>query len=168
MDLDFDRFERVEKDFESLFHMLSTTQSKIQEKLEQHSDGKILKGNELVGWLGEIYTKLILNGYLVDDSHEHDVETDDGLRVSVKTRKGTGSGWTKSSAIPKIEGEDCPTHLMFVHLSDSYSVSKMWLYPWSELLNLSRFKKHIVRGNFRSYYISVNPSKDNKHEVYCT
>jgi len=35
---------------------------------------KTLKGNELVGWLGEIYTKIVLNGHLVDDSYEHDVE----------------------------------------------------------------------------------------------
>ncbi len=85
MDFDFEAFEGVEKDFESLFQLLSSTQKEIQEKLQQHSDGKVLKGNELVGWLGEIYTKILFNGSLVDDSHEHDVETDDNLRISVKT-----------------------------------------------------------------------------------
>jgi len=87
MDLDFDKFDRVEKDFDSLFHLLSITQKQIHDKLEEHADGKVLKGNELVGWLGEIYTKIICNGYLVDDSYEHDVEADNGIRISVKTKK---------------------------------------------------------------------------------
>ncbi len=166
MDLDFDTFDRVEKDFDSLFHLLSITQKQIHDKLEEHSDGKALKGNELVGWLGEIYTKIICNGFLVDDSFEHDVETDSNLKISVKTRKGTNSGWTRTSAIPKIEGAECPTHLMFVHLNDQYSVSSMWLYPWQDLFVSGRFKKHIVRGNFRSYYMSVKPSEDGKYKIY--
>ena len=166
MNFDFDAFDRVEKDFDALFHLLSITQKEIQEKLEEHSDGKVLKGNELVGWLGEIYTKIILNGFLVDDSYEHDVETNDGLKISVKTRKGKNSGWTRTSAIPKIEGSECPTHLMFVHLNDSYTVSEMWFYPWPDLLKTDRFKKHIVRGNFRSFYMSANPKSDAKYKIY--
>lgn len=166
MDFDFDTFDRVERDFDSLFHMLSITQKRIQEKLEEHADGKVLKGNELVGWLGEIYTKIICNGCLVDDSYEHDVEIDEGIKISVKTRKGTNSGWQRSSAIPKIEGDECPTHLMFVHLNDNYSVCAMWLYPWQYLYTSDRFKKHIVRGDFRSYYMSVNQNKDGKYKIY--
>ena len=166
MDLDFDTLDRVEKDFNSLFHLLSITQKQIHDRLEEHADGKVLKGNELVGWLGEIYTKIICGGYLVDDSYEHDVETDDGVTISVKTRKGTNSGWQRTSAIPKIEGEECPSHLMFVHLKDNYSVNSMWLYPWQDLYDSDRFKKHIVRGNFRSYYMSVNPQKDGKYKIY--
>ena len=166
MDYNFDKFGQVEKEFDSLFHLLSQTQKEIQEKLQEHADGKVLKGNELVGWLGEIYTKILFNGYLVDDSHEHDVETDDNLRISVKARKGSNSGWTRTSAIPKIEGLDCPTHLMFVHLDDNYAVVSMWLYPWQDILKAERFKKHIVRGNFRSYYMSVNPSIDDRYKIY--
>lgn len=166
MDLDFHTFDRVEKDFDSLFRLLSNTQQRIHDKLEEHADGKVLKGNELVGWLGEIYTKIICNGNLVDDSYEHDVETDVGIKISVKTRKGTNSGWQRTSAIPKIEGKDCPTHLMFVHLNDNYSVTSMWLYPWQDLFTSDRFKKHFVRGNFRSYYMSVNPKKDCRYKIY--
>jgi len=166
MDFNFEAFEAVEKDFDPLFKLLSTTQKEIQGKLEQHSDGKVLKGNELVGWLGEIYTKIVFNGSMVDDSYEHDVETDDNLRISVKTRKGWNSGWTRTSAIPKIEGPDCPTHLMFVHLNDDYFVADMWLYPWQETFDAQRFRKHIVRGNFRSYYMSVIPNNDDKYRIY--
>ena len=54
MDLDFYVFDRVEKDFDSLFQLLTITQKQIHEKLEEHSDCKVLKGNKLVGWLYEI------------------------------------------------------------------------------------------------------------------
>lgn len=159
-------FENVQTEFEPLFYKLSKMQTEIREKITKYSDGKILKGNELVGWLGEVYTKIILNGRLVDDTHEHDVETEDGMRVSVKTRKGRGSGWKKSSAIPKIEGADCPTHLMFVHLDEQYLVLRMWLYPWDYLQSTDRFRLHVVRGNPRSFYMSVKPDVDSDYEVY--
>lgn len=166
MDFDFDTMDRVEKGFSGLFVTLSMTQRKIRELLAEHSDGKVLKGDELVGWLGEIYTKIIVGGYLVDDSFEHDVETTTGMAISVKTRRGTNSGWTRTSAIPKIEGEEVPSHLMFVHLNEDYVVSEMWLYPWQDLIEQERFRKHIVRGNFRSYYMSVNSIKDHRYKVY--
>jgi hypothetical protein len=127
MHFDFESMDRVERDFSGLFVTLSTTQRKIKELLAEHSDGKVLKGDELVGWLGEIYTKIVVNGYLVDDSFEHDVETSSGMLISVKTRRGNNNGWTRTSAIPKIEGERIPTHLMFVHLDENYVASEMWL-----------------------------------------
>lgn len=166
MNYNLQSLDRAEKEFGNLFSQLSNIQSKIHKLLQQHADGKVLKGNELVGWLGEIYTKIVLNGHLVDDSYEHDVQTEDGWSISVKTRKGLNSGWTRSSAIPRIEGEGCPTHLMFVHLNADYGVSDMWLYPWEDLISQGRFKEHIVRGNFRSYYMSVKPSQDNKYKIY--
>lgn len=168
MNFDFDTMDRVEKDFSGLFVTLSMTQRKIRELLVAHSDGKVLKGDELVGWLGEIYTKIAVDGYLVDDSFEHDVETTSGMAISVKTRRGTNSGWTRTSAIPKIDGEGIPSHLMFVHLNEDYVVSEMWQYPWQDLIEQGRFRKHLVRGNFRSYYMSVNPSRDQRYRVYAS
>ena len=61
MNFDFDTMDRVEKDFSGLFVTLSMTQRKIRELLVAHSDGKVLKGDELVGWLGEIYTKIAVD-----------------------------------------------------------------------------------------------------------
>jgi len=164
--MDIGAFKEVESEFYDLFSQLSSIQNTIREKLTSHADGKTLKGNELVGWLGEVYGKYLFNGYLVDDSFEHDVETKDGLRISVKTRKGTGKGWNRTSAIPKIEGDDCPSHLLFVHLNDNYLVDRIWLYPWSELLETGRFKKHVVRGNMRSYFMQVNVKSDNQYLIY--
>jgi len=143
-------------------------QNKIHKKLEYYSDGKKLKGDELVGWLGEIYGKLFLDGELVPDSYEHDFITRDGKRISVKARKsGRSNNWYRTSAIPKITGE-CPTHLMFIHLNNDYSINKIWLYPWEDLIEKGRFKKHIVRGHLRSYYFRVRPVKDEEYLIYPT
>ncbi len=96
---------KLEAECQALFSKLASLQKEIHEKLSLRADGKKLKGNELVGWLGEIYGKLFFNGTLVDDREEHDFVSKGGLRVSVKTRKGWNSGWKQTSAIPKIEGK---------------------------------------------------------------
>jgi len=158
--------QALETEMSSLFTELHTVQLKIQTKLDQYSDNKTLKGNEVVGWLGEIYGKLLFNGKMVDDSFEHDIETTDGKFISIKTRRGWNSGWTQSSAIPKIDGNDCPTHLLFVHLEENYSIHGMWLFEWNYLKLNERFRKHIVRGNLRSYIFHFNESKDRESKIY--
>lgn len=157
----------LEAECQALFTQLSELQKRIREKVSFHADGKNLKGNELVGWLGEIYGKLLFDGTLVSDKEEHDFFTDDGRRVSVKTRKGWNSGWKKTSAIPKIEGSDCPTDLLFVHLNDDYSIDRMLLFEWRLLVNTERFKKHMVRGSQRSFIFVIDEEKDKTHVVYC-
>jgi hypothetical protein len=149
-----------------LFDKLVQAQTKIRNKLKAYSDGKNLKGDELVGWLGEIYGKLLLNGTLVHDREEHDFVTPAGMRVSVKTRKGTNTGWRTTSAIPKIEGNECPTHLLFVHLRHDYSLDRMWLFTWQRLLQERRFREHKVRGARRSWVFALDETKDGKYVVY--
>jgi hypothetical protein len=156
----------LEAECQALFTQLAELQKEIREKVSVHADGKNLKGNELVGWLGEIYGKLLFDGTLVSDREEHDFVTDNGLRVSVKTRKGWNSGWKQTSAIPKIEGSDCPTHLLFVHLNDDYSIDRMWLIEWRLLVGAERFKKHMVRGSQRSFIFAIDEEKDKAHVVY--
>jgi hypothetical protein len=68
-------------DFKQLFEQLQSLQLQIRQRLIDYSDGKHLKGHELVGWLGEIHAKILLGGILVHDKHEHDVETSCGWRV---------------------------------------------------------------------------------------
>ena len=156
----------MESDFDALFEQLFTFQVRIKQELIKYADGKHLKGYELVGWLGEIYVKLLFDGKLVGDSHEHDVETKDGLRISVKTRKGRATGWKQSSAIPKFEGEGCPTHLAFVHLNDNYSLDRVWFYEWRHLCDNLRFTPKIVRGEFRSYIFKLDEKKDEEFVIY--
>ncbi len=144
---------------------ISAAFQSIKNELSQYADGKILKGDELVGWIGEIYGKLLLNGSLVDDKYEHDFEAGD-KRVSVKARKGTSSNWKITSIISKIEGDNCPTHLMFLHLDDKYSLKNVWLYPWDEIRETGRFKIKTVREQFRGYYFIVQPKNDEMFVIY--
>lgn len=156
----------LEQECKALFSELASLQDKIREKLSDYADGKRLKGNELVGWLGEIYGKLLLDGKLVHDREEHDFVCTDGALVSVKTRKGFGTGWQRTSAIPKLDGPQCPTHLLFVHLHDDYSIDRIWLFPWSVLVTKERFKSHTVRGSHRSFIFTLDEKKDKAHIIY--
>jgi hypothetical protein len=47
----------IEQELKGIFSQLSKLQSKIHEKLLAFADGKTLKGNEHVGYLGEIYVE---------------------------------------------------------------------------------------------------------------
>ncbi|MDI6903003.1 MAG: hypothetical protein QMC77_04630 [Methanocellales archaeon] len=64
--------EQLESELWKHFGAINEAQRSIKQKLSQYADGKNLKGDELVGWLGEIYGKLILDGTLVSDDLEHD------------------------------------------------------------------------------------------------
>jgi hypothetical protein len=158
--------KRLESDLIGLCRQLSSLQTEIRQRLMLEADGKTLKGNELVGWLGEIYGKILLGGRLVSDREEHDFVCPGDRRVSVKTRKGWGSGWKQTSAIPKIDGEECPTDLMFVHLNDDYAIDRIWLYPWNGLVVGGRFTSHVVRGQHRSYVFRVDERRDGKYVIY--
>jgi len=158
----------LEQECSALLAELAALQDKIRLKLSAYADGKALKGNELVGWLGEIYGKLLLNGRLVHDREEHDFVCADGRRVSVKTRKGFGTGWRRTSAIPKLDGQNCPTHLLFVHLHDDYAIDRIWLFPWLVLANKERFKSHNVRGIHRSFIFTLDEKKDKAYVIYET
>lgn len=158
--------KRLEVELKPLFNDLFALQLQIREKLANYADEKSLKGYEIVGWIGEIYVKLLFDGHLVDDRYEHDVETRTGWRISVKTRKGKGAGWKQSSPIPKFEGEGCPTHLAFVHLHDNYSLDRVWLFEWHQLCEATRFIGKNVRGKFRSYVFKLDETKDKEFVIY--
>lgn len=158
--------EKLYLELRKHIYAMNQEQEVIHDKLTRYADGKKLKGNEFVGWLGEIYGKLFLDGILVSDKFEHDFITKDKKRIAVKARRGTRSGWKRTSAIPKIIGSGCPTHLMFVHLNDDYAIDRMWLYKWQYLRNSGRFKEHIVRGSRRSFYFEVNPESDSEYLIY--
>jgi hypothetical protein len=67
-----DDVRKLESELIGLFRQLSSLQADIQQRLVSEADGKTLKGNELVGWLGEIYGKMLMGGKLVSDREEHD------------------------------------------------------------------------------------------------
>lgn len=96
----------LEAECQSLFSKLASLQKEIKDKLLIRADGKHLKGNELVGWLGEIYG------------------------------------------------------------NEDYSIDRMWLLDWCQLMSAGRFKKHIVRGSQRSFVFAIDEGKDKAHVVY--
>lgn len=158
--------KEIEHEMKEQLIQLSFIQDRIRQKLITYSDGKNLKGNEIVGWLGEIYGKVLFNGQLVSDREEHDLITPEKWRISVKARRGWGTNWKQTSAIPKIDSEDCPTHLLFVHLNDDYTVDRMWLFNWKTILSNTRFTDHIVRGIHRSYIFKLDEQIDKEFLVY--
>lgn len=147
---------------------LSAIHASLKARLSAHANGKVLKGNEIVGWLGEIYVKELLDGRLVDDSHDHDVEAgaDGSMRISVKARRGRSGGWNRTSAIPRIEGDGVPTHLAFVNLDARYELRRIWLFPWERLAADGRFIEHVVRGVHRSWYVSIREASDDDFLVF--
>lgn len=154
-----EKLQEIQNQFSSLFSKLENLNSTIKTKLEKYADGKILKGDELIGWLGEIYGKVLFNGTLVDDSFEHDFETDN-FRYSVKARKGFNNGWTKTSLIRKINGKDSPTHLLFVHFNNDFSVDRIWNFKWDDLIKEKRLKEKYVREVMIGWQFTVRDEKD--------
>jgi DDE family transposase len=73
---------------------------------------------------------------------------------------------TSSSAIPKIEGDGSPTHLLFFRLTDDFLVHTIWLYDWQRILQDGRFKVHRVRNEHRSYIFNVNERLDGLAILY--
>jgi hypothetical protein len=148
-----------------LTNQLHEIQNQIRAVVSVYSNGRKLKGNELVGWLGEIYVKLLYGGLLADETEEYDVYCNDGKLISVKARKGI-STWSRTSGIPRIRGDGIPTHLAFVHLHDNYALDRIWLFPWIDLIKSNRFKQKRVRGNELDYYFTLNENRDLKYLVY--
>ncbi len=73
--------QAIETELRGDLASLGRIQALIRNKLARYSDGKTLKGDEVVGWLGEIFVKTLYAGRMVEDSQEHDVETNDRLRI---------------------------------------------------------------------------------------
>lgn len=158
----------IEKFANELVHLtnqLAEIQKNIRTVVSVYANGRKLKGNEIVAWLGEVYVKLLYDGLLADETEEHDVYCNDGKFISVKARKGA-SAWSRTSGIPRIQGEGIPTHLAFVHLLDNYTLDRIWLFPWQDLIENNRFIRKKVRGNQLDYYVVLNENKDLKYLVY--
>lgn len=139
----------------------------LKELIKEHSDGKNLKGDELVGWLGEIYTKLLVDGTVIDhDEFDYDV-VKDKMRISVKTRKGKNSGWSRSGNIPNINvSNEGPTHLMFIHLEADYSLSGAWLFEWAWLTQSGRLIEKRNGNRVTGHFFALNVDSDKSYRQY--
>lgn len=164
--MELEKIKALEKELSEDLAALKEIESKIFGTLKKYADSKLLKGNERVGWLGEVYCKLLFDGQLVSDKNEHDVESKDGQRISVKTRKSNTASWNITSLIPCIDGTTCPTHLLFVLLNESYVAEKIWLFEWQYLRNNDRFKIKNVKDASRGWYVRIRKKNDNNFVIY--
>jgi len=151
--------------FDVLAKKLSRINLSIKQFLTPYADDKVLKGDELVGWLGEIYGKLFYDGILVDDTHEHDFESKELPRCSVKARKGYSNGWNRSGLIRNVKGLNCPTHLMFIHFNDDYSIDRIWVYKWKYLVKSKRLRQKKVRNKDLGWQVFVSDKDDDRFLV---
>jgi len=141
--IDISKINKVRDAISSDLNFFLNAQAKIKDSLLDFTDGKNLKGDELTGWLGEIFAKLLLDGTLVDESQEHDfIVLGTGEKYAVKARKGRKGGWNNTSAISKIEGDDCPTYLLFIHFDSEYRIENIWKYD----LGKKKFEERIMDG----------------------
>ena len=163
--LDIPVFRKTEAEFVHLLDQLSAAEEALQGKVQQHWDGNVLRGADPVAWLGLVYAKCLLNGRLLVRDQRRFIQTEEGGKVYVKTRKGQSSGWNQTGTMSDLLADDHPTHLLFIHLHDNYQVSSMWLYPWEYLQNSDRlisvrgggFRMMVDEGRDRNYRVYTNP-----------
>lgn len=164
--------QQTENELRSVLEELAGIHGKVREAIKHYVEGFALKGNETVGWLGEMYVAQLLGGTIKDDSYSYDIKAVNKrgkkMRVEVKTRrKVTGKkGWRRTGIITLKDGEKPPTHLAFVKLAEDYSLSGIYLYPWDEI-DKERLKLFKVKGQQRGYYFRVRDDDDKylKHPV---
>lgn len=144
--------------FSDRLHRLAVLSDQVASDLHRIT-GKKAKGDQLVSVLGEAAVAALTGGTVLPSE---DTETDvlvGKLRISVKTRRGNGKGWTQTSPISSNHPKAID-YLAFVHLNSSYLVNKIWLFPWKQLLKDGRVRSKKVRENSRGFLFHLSPQRD--------
>jgi hypothetical protein len=150
--------------FSEKLHRLESLNAEIEKELHDLT-GKKAKGDQLVSILGEaIFAALTRGTVIPEEAGETDVLVGE-IKVSVKTRRGTGKGWTQTSLISSNNPEALD-YLAFVHLHSSYLTDKIWLFPWKHLIQSNRIKHQKVRGIHRGYVFHLCPTQDTAFQIY--
>lgn len=158
-----EQLHAFETDLGEFFKSLVSITESIRQYIQKHTKRK-LKGDEIVGWLGEVYAKFLVDGEVeIDDSLDYDV-TAPSMRISVKARKGTQRNWNRTSSIPsnELSQENGPTHLLFLQLNDDYRLKRAWLYDWNQVQPY--FKP--VKAGSSMYYFKVKIERDRECLIY--
>lgn len=168
--MSYNELKNLEDGAKEYFDAVKKANEDIKAYLKKYiSTGRILKGYEIVGWYGEIVTQELLGGVVIaDDTKDYDVvNAEKNEKYSVKARMGTSGNWKVTSLIPNNTiDEESPTHLVFVHLDDTYKVESVWSYPWEYLVNNNRLRPKKVKGDLRGYTLTVKVSSDKAFLVY--
>lgn len=150
--------------FSEKLRRLELLNQEIEEELHELT-GKKAKGDQLVSILGEAIFAALTGGVVIpEETGEEDVLVGK-IKVSVKTRRGTGRGWTQSSLISS-NNPNALDYLAFVHLHSSYLTDRIWLFPWEDLIKHNRIKPQRVRGIVRGFVFHLSPTQDNVFQIY--
>lgn len=130
-----------------------------------------LKGNEVVGWLGELYAATLLGGEIESDDKSYDILVKGEAiceRIEVKTRRQSSeksNSWKRSGVI-SVDEKDSPTHVVFVKLDKDYRLDEMYKFGWQYLEKEDRLKEAKSNENKRGYYIVLAPTKQEEWMIY--
>lgn len=161
----------LQSNVESHIAAIAEAVAGIRESLVEATPGRLLKGGEWVGWLGEVYIALLYGGEVeASDTLPYDVLLPDGRTVSVKTRRrGEGNNWRETSTISCARGSTDPHRfdfLGFVLLDPNGSLEGIWMLPWDYLQEGDRLKKSTPNGVFRGYRFSLRNYDDEPCRVW--
>ncbi|NJC27158.1 hypothetical protein [Neolewinella antarctica] len=163
--------EKAQSELKTVLNELYKIHDKVHKEIQKQAPKFKLKGNETVGWLGEIYTAKFYGGEIVKDESSYDVivneDKEDEKRLEVKTRRRTsGSSWRNSGVIgfTKI-GEVPPTHLIFVILKNNYTIESIYEFEWDDV-STTRFRDSIVKKKVRGYFVRLLDTDNENHRRY--
>jgi|AntRauTorckE5430_2_1112549.scaffolds.fasta_scaffold11770_3 hypothetical protein len=140
MNIRHEEVQRIGKELSPVLESLHQIHKTVHNAIKPYTDGFSLKGNETVGWLGEMYAFQFFGGKIEKDSLSYDLTVTDSAgkveKLEVKTRRVTvGSNWSTTGVIKlnqiandgkfsvDIGNDQNPTHLVFIKLYNNYSLA---------------------------------------------
>ena len=173
--MNMDRIEAIQRELKDDLNTLATIDHKLKEAIKYYVGEFDLKGNEVVGWLGEMYSCHFFDGEIQPDVISYDILIPGKVeeRLEVKTRRVSKSGkdhGTQSGVI-KLTGreQEDPTSLVFVTLTRDYLLQSIYKFPLSEIFggldNIKRLRSSKVKKNFRGYTLTLRED-DKQYLVY--
>jgi hypothetical protein len=155
--------------------LLKSVNETVKKAIEPHvtpllarNSSFTLKGNEVVGWIGELYAATVQGGEIKSDSESYDIVRENGKKVEVKTRRQSKDGSTswKRSGVISVDADNPPDYLIFVKLNKDYQLEEMYEFPWSYLKDEERLKEAKSNDNLKGYYIMLAPTIQGEYKVY--
>jgi len=159
-----EKIAELSERFSKKLGRLELLNTEIEKELRELT-GKKAKGDQLVSVLGEAIFAALAGGVVIpEEVGEEDVLVGK-IKVSVKTRRGTGKGWTQTSLISS-NNPKALDYLAFIHLHSSYLTDRIWLFPWKHLIQSNRIRPQRVRGIHRGFVFHLSPTLDTAFQIY--
>ena len=67
--------------------------------------------------------------------------------------------------IRSVHGKNSPTHLLFVHLNNDYSIDRIWRFDWTYLDKKKRLREKKVRGVMIGWQFTVKDVRDKNYLI---